>query len=160
MNKYTFLYLIWLLPAYLAFLFIHQGAVYQGISDTYENGSSYTAEITEFELKQIAAQTNGYVVLKFDTASGQTIQRKLSLPVEMAGSLQNLRVVPVRYQADAYQEIVMMPTFEMHKRLVLTNMGMALLGALMTLVLAIAVHRYANRKMEQGEEVYVIEMTE
>lgn len=160
MNKFKFSYFIWLLPAYLAFLFVHQGVVYFGILDTYTNGSSYTAEIVDYELKQIAAQTNGYVVLRFDTASGKTVERQLSLPVEMAGSLQNLKVVPVRYQGGAFQDIVMMPTYGMQKGLVLTNMGMALLGALMALVIAIFVHRYARQKIASGEEVLVIEMSE
>lgn len=59
MNNYKFLYLFWLLPLYIGALFFQQVSVYYGITDTYENGNSYTAEVVDFEFKQIAAQTNG-----------------------------------------------------------------------------------------------------
>lgn len=157
MNTYKLIYLVWLLPAYLLFLFLHQAAVLYGITDTYENGTSYTAEVVEFELKQIAAQTNGYIVLRFDTNEGERVQQKLSLPVEMAGQLQRIRVVPVRYQAGAMQNIVMMPTYRTQKGLVLTNMGMAFLGFVITVFIAVAGHRYANRKLSGEEEEIVFE---
>lgn len=152
MNRYRFLYLFWLLPAAFLFLIAHQGAVYFGVTDTYENGTSYTAEVIEFEFKQIAAQTNGYVVLRFKTRGGDEIQRKLSLPVEMAGGLQDIRVIPIRYQPDTFQEIVLMPSYETQKNLVWTNILMAGLAFLITFFIAAAAHRYARKKINQGEE--------
>ena len=150
MSKYNYLYLYWLIPAYLLFLLFHQAFVYYGVIETYENGSSYTAEVIEFDLKQIAAQTNGYVVLKFTTDSGENIQRKLSLPIEMAG-------VPIRYQEDAFQSIVIMPTYDTQKGLVLTNMGMASIGALITIAIGFFVNRYVKKVKTEGEEEMIIE---
>lgn len=160
MSNYKFLYLIWLLPAYLLFLAGHQGAVYFGINDTYENGSSYTAEVIDFDLKQIAAQTNGYMVLRFETDDGEVIQQQLSLPVEMAGALSEIKVVPVRYQKDAFMDIVILPTVDTQKRLALTNMGMAFIGFLIAGVIAVAVHRYVNKKLRDGEDEFIIERLE
>jgi hypothetical protein len=157
MNKYKFLYFFWLLPAAFLFLVAHQGAVYMGITSTYENGTSYTAEVVEFELKQIASQTNGYIILRFETKDSEKIQRKLSLPVEMAGSLQEIRVVPIRYQPDAFQEIVLMPAYDTQKSLVWSNMLMAGVALLMTLIIAIVAHRFANKKLSEEEEEFVIE---
>jgi hypothetical protein len=157
MSKYKFLYLFWLIPAYLLFLTLHQVSVYYGIIDTYENGSSYTAEIVEFDLKQIAAQTNGYVVLKFKPENGEQIRQKLSLPVEMAGEIQGIKIVPIRYQQGARQNIVMMPTYSTHKNLVLTNIGMGGVAFLMTFVIGIFVNRYVKRRVEEGEEEIVYE---
>lgn len=157
MNTYKFLYLIWLLPAYLLFLVVHQGAVYISLVDTYENGSSYTAEVVEFELKQIAAQTNGYIVLTFETADGNRIKQKLSLPVEMAGKLREINIIPVRYQVGAFQDIVIMPTYATQKGLILTNMAMAFVGFLIAVVIAAFVHRYARKKISGKEEKMVIE---
>jgi len=157
MNRYKFLYLFWLLPAAFLFLLSHQGAVYMGITDTYENGSSYTAEVAEFELKQIASQTNGYIVVRFETNDGTDIERKLSLPVEMAGQLQKIRVVPIRYQPDAFQEIVLMPTYQTQQNLVWTNMLMALVALLITFFIALAAHRFARKKLNEKEERIVIE---
>ncbi len=157
MNRYKFLYLFWLLPAAFVFLISHQGAVYLSLTNTYENGSSYTAEVVEFELKQIAAQTNGYVVLRFETKEGTEVNRKLSLPVEMAGGLQGIRVVPIRYQPDAFQEIVLMPTYDTHKNLVWTNMLMGGVALLITLFIALATHRFVRKKINEKEEQIVIE---
>ena len=158
MNRYKYLYLFWLLPAAFLFLILHQGAVYLGLNDTYDNGTSYTAEVVEFEFKQIAAQTNGYIILRFETRDGEEIQRKLSLPVEMAGGLQDIRVVPIRYQPGAFQEIVLMPTLETQKNLVWSNMLMALVALLITIGIAVAAHRFANKKIREGEpDEYVIE---
>ncbi len=157
MSKYKLIYLSWLLPAFLLFLAIHQALVYQGVRDTYRNGTSYTADIDEFELKQIAAQTNGYVILSFTTREGEFITRKLSLPVEMAGELQNINIVPIRYQPGAFQSIVMTPTYKTHKGLALTNIAMAAVGFILTFFIALAAHRYMKRKLATGEQEYYIE---
>lgn len=157
MNRYKFLYLFWLLPAAFLFLIIHQGAVYMGLEDTYKNGNSYTAEVVEFELKQVAAQTNGYIVLRFETSNGEEVQQKLSLPIEMAGGLQEIRVVPIRYQPDTFQEIVLMPTYETQKNLVWTNALMAFVAFLITLGIALTAHKFARKKLSEKEEKIVIE---
>lgn len=157
MNRYKFLYFVWLLPLYLGGLLIQQINVYYGIEDTFENGNSYTAEVVDFDFRQIAAQTNGYIVVNFEDDGGNEIERKLSLPIEMAGKLQETRIIPVRYQPGASQEIVLVPAFDIQKGLVLTNMGMAFVGFLLTFFLALYAHRYAGRKLREGETEYIIE---
>ncbi|MEL7833950.1 hypothetical protein [Fodinibius sp. Rm-B-1B1-1] len=157
MNKYKYLYFTWLIPAAFLFLVIHQAVVYYGVTNTYENGTSYTAEIVDFDLKQIAAQTNGYIVLRFTTHDGQEIQRQLSLPVEMAGELQEIRVVPVRYQADTIQEIVLMPTIDTQKSLIWTNALMAGVALLITFFIGLAAHRFANKKLNESDEQFILE---
>lgn len=157
MNRYKFLYLFWLLPAAFLFLIAQQSVVYMGVTDTYENGDSYTAEVAEFELKQIASQTSGYIVLRFETSDGSNIERKLSLPVEMAGQLQRIRVVPIRYQPGAWHEIVLMPTYDTQKNLAWTNILMALVAFIITFFIALAAHRFAKEKLSEKEEKIVIE---
>jgi len=157
MPKYKYIYLIWLLPAYLLFLTLHQVSVYYGITDTYENGTSYTAEVREFDIKQIASQTNGYVVLEFETRGGENIRRRLSLPVELAGMISELSRIPVRYSEGASEEIVMMPTYPQHRRMVLSNAAMAFLGLLIALGVAWISNRYAGKKRSGKDEKLVIE---
>lgn len=157
MSKYKYIYLIWLLPAYLLFLTIHQVSVYYGITATYENGTSYTAEVMEFDIKQIASQTNGYVVLKFETRNGETVQQKLSLPIELASMISDLSQIPVRYQPGAFEDIVMMPTYPQHRRMALSNAVMAFLGLLISFGIAWISHRYAGRKLGEKEETLIIE---
>lgn len=156
MNSYKFLYLIWLLPGYLLFLSGHQAYVFYSVVDTYDNGESYVAEVVEYELKQIAAQTNGYVVLRFET-NDTTHQQKLSLPVEMAGAISKSRVIPIRYKKNAFVNIVMIPTYSTQKGLALTNLAMAAVGFFITIFIALIAHRYANRKLRYGDQKFVIE---
>lgn len=157
MNNYKYLYLFWLIPGFLLFLVLHQASVYFGVIDTYDNGTSYTAEVVEYDLKQIAAQTNGYVILRFKTETGEQIQKKLSLPVEMAGKLQEISIVPIRYQEDAFQSIVMMPTYDTQKGLALTNIGMAFVGLVITIGIGLAVNRFIRKQKTVGIEELIIE---
>lgn len=151
MNRTKYLYLIWLLPATFLFLTLHQTAVYYGIIDTYKNGSSFTAEVVDFEVKQIATQTSGYIVLRFGD-EGEKVQRKLSLPVEMASQLKSIRVVPIRYQPENFQEIVMMPTYKTQKNLVWTNIAMAVLALLIAITVAVIAHRFVKNKVKSDQK--------
>lgn len=151
MNRIKYLYLIWLLPLAFLFLSLHQTAVYYGIIDTYKNGTSYTAEVVDFEVKQIATQTSGYIILRFGD-EGEKVQQKLSLPVEMASQLTRIRVVPIRYQPGNFQEIVMMPTYETQKNLVWTNIAMAVLGLLIAITIAIIAHRFVKNKIKSDQK--------
>jgi len=160
MNKYSFFYLFWLLPAYLLFLTIHQVWVYTGLTDTYQHGSSYTAEVTEFEIKQIASQTNGYVILRFNTDSGDTVQQKLTLPIELASMISDLKVIPVRYRSGAFENLVLMPTYPEHRRMVLSNAVMSGIGLLIALFIAIVAHRFASKKISEEDRELVIERVE
>lgn len=155
--KYRFLYLIWLLPAYLAFIIVQQGLVFTGTLDTYENGVSIAADVLEFEVKQIAAQSNGYVVISFVDPDGNQRERKLSLSIQMAQRVIDTQVIPIRYQAGKFQEIVMIPTYELQKSTSLSNMGVAFLGFAALAFFSFLCTRYANKKVLTGDHGLVIE---
>lgn len=157
MNKYYFIYLIWLLPAYFIFQLGYQAATYQGVNNTFENGESYIATVTDFDVKQIAAQTNGYVVLKFYTSSQDEIERKLTLPVQMAQVIMNSEVIPIRYLESSFNPIVMMATYELQKSVIKVNVGVTSFGLIVVLIIAFYASRYAGRKIRYGEEKLVIE---
>ena len=82
--------------------------MYRGTIDTYNNGS-IAADVLDFDIKQIAAQSNGYVVLNFTTSTGENIEKRLSLSVQMAQQIMDIGVIPIRFQKNTYQEIVMIP---------------------------------------------------
>ena len=145
MSNYRFLYAYWLIPAYLLFLVFQQGMVYKGSMDTYEHGESYLAEITDFEIKQIAAQSNGYVDIRFEV-DGEVIERKLSLSVQMAQELMESSSVPIRYQKGAFQEIVLFPTYEIQKSTSLFNMSVAGLGLIVTIIAGFMLNRFVKRR--------------
>lgn len=145
MSKYRILYVYWLIPAYLLFLVFQQGMVHKGSIDTYKNGDSYLAEITDFEIKQIAAQSNGYVDIKFEV-DGEVIERRLSLSVQMAQELMESSSVPIRYQKGAFQEIVLFPTYEIQKSTSLFNMSVAGFGLIVTIIAGLMVNQFVKRR--------------
>ena len=160
MNKYYFIFLIWLLPAYFLFQAGYQVLIYQGTQSTYNNGDSYIADVTDFDVKQIAAQTNGYVVLKFTTSNGQIVEEQLALPVQFAQVIMESELIPVRYLQSSYKPIVMMPVYDLQQNVIKVNMGVTSFGFLVTLIISIYASRFARRRINNGEETFEIEMME
>jgi len=146
MSKYRLLSFYWLIPAYLLFLVIQQGFVYKGASITFNEGDRYTAEITDIEVKQIAAQSNGYVIINFKTKSGETIERKKTLSIQMAQQLLQSAKVEISYKPGAYPEIVLHPTYELQVKTSLFNGSVAFLGLIVTLIAGVYVQKYSNRR--------------
>ncbi|MAL17080.1 MAG: hypothetical protein CL670_06220 [Balneola sp.] len=151
MNKYRYLYFYWVVPAYLLFLVFQQGMVHKGAIDTYENGTTYLAEVTDFDVKQIAAQSNGYIDIKFEV-DGETIERRLSLSIQMAQELMESANIPIRYQKGAMQEIVLYPTFNIQKSTSLFNMSVAFIGLVVTVISGFFVNRYVRRKVANADD--------
>jgi hypothetical protein len=157
MNKYYFIFLVWLLPAYFLFQGGYQVLIYYGIEETYEDGESYVAEVLEFDVKQIAAQTNGYVILRFTTQSGETVTEQLALPVQMAQVIMESEQIPIRYLADSFKPIVMLTVYDLQKSVVLVNMAVSSLGFLVTLLVGFYANRFAIRRIRDGEQTLEIE---
>jgi len=157
MNKYYFIFLIWLLPAYFLFQGGYQVLTYYGVEQTYEDGESYVAEVLEFDVKQIAAQTNGYVIIRFNTTSGETVTEQLALPVQMAQVIMESEQIPIRYLADSFKPIVMLTVYDLQKSVVLVNMAVSSIGFLVTLLVAVYASRYAVKRLRDGDETLEIE---
>ena len=157
MNKYYFIFLIWLLPVYFLLQCGYQVYTYLGIQDTYDNGTSYVSHVTDFDVKQIAAQTSGYVVLKFEIEGGETIEEKLSLEVQFAQVIMDSEVIPVRYKEDSAKPIVIMPIFDLQKKVIRVNVVVTLIGLIATIIVSFFASRYALRKIKYGDEEMIIE---
>ena len=157
MNKYYFIFLVWLLPAYFVFQGSYQLLIYYGIEDTYADGESYVADVLEFDVKQIAAQTNGYVIIRFTTQTGETVTEQLALPVQMAQVIMESEQIPIRYQADSFKPIVMLTVYELQKSVILVNTAVSSFGLLVTLLVAFFASRYALRRIRGGEQTLEIE---
>lgn len=157
MNKYKFLYLIWLLPAYFIWQAGYQLYIYNGLIDTYQNGESHIAEVLDFDIKQIAAQTNGYVILRFTDSSSDTIEQQLSLPVQMAQVLMDSETIPVRYKENSQKPIVIVSVYELQKDVLRVNMAVSGISLLVVLIISFLATRYANKMIREGEEKIQIE---
>jgi hypothetical protein len=146
MSKYRLLTLFWIIPAYLLFLVVQQGLVYKGASTTFNEGEQHTAEILDIEVKQIAAQSNGYIIIRFTTDSDEIIERKMTLSIQMAQQLLQSADVDLSYKKGAYPEIVLHPTYELQVKTSLFNGSVALLGLIVTLIAGVYVQKYSNRR--------------
>lgn len=155
--KYRLLYLLWLFPCYLAFISVQQLNVYRGTIDTYNNGESIAADVLDFDIKQIAAQSNGYVVLNFTTSEGENIEKKLSLSVQMAQQIMDIGVIPIRFQKNTYQEIVMIPVYEIQRSTSLMNMVIAIISTTILSIACTFISRFANKRATEGVNELVIE---
>lgn len=147
MNKYRLLYLFWIAPAYLLFLVVQQGLVHKGTIDTYENGTTYMAEVIDFDIKQIAAQSNGYIVLRFEV-DDKILERKLSLSIQMAQELMESANIPLRYQEGSFQDIVLYPTYQIQRSTSFFNMSVAFIGLVVTIISGLFVNRFVKRKVD------------
>jgi hypothetical protein len=157
MNKYYFVYCIWLLPLYFLYQFGYQGTIYYGIQETFDEGESYVAEVTDFDVKQIAAQTNGYVDLKFTISDGTEVEQRLALPIQMARVIVESELIPIRYKPDSFNPIVMMPVYELQQNMIRVNLGVTGFGLVVTIIIGIYASRYARRKIRDGDDTFEIE---
>lgn len=159
-NLHNLLHLFWLIPAGLFYLGIQQTSVVFGLQQTYEEGEMYLAEIIDFEIKQIAAQTNGHLTVEFETSDGEMIRRQLSQPIQNAAQLQNTTHVPVQYLENSFQPIVLVPIYEFHRNMVLANIGIAFIALLITGWIAIRASKYARNKSADDSAPTEFEMVD
>ncbi|MEX0647670.1 MAG: hypothetical protein WEA56_15365, partial [Balneolaceae bacterium] len=157
MNKYYLIFLIWLLPVYFLLQGGYQVATYYALQHTYEEGDSYVATVTDFEIKQIAAQTNGYIVLRFTPADGEVVERQLALPVQMAHVVMDSEMIPIRYNAGSANPIVIISTYGLQQDVIKVNLGVMAIGLVVTLLISLFATRFALRRIRYGEETLEIE---
>lgn len=157
MNKYYLIFLIWLLPAYFLIQAGYQVLTHIGIQQTYDHGDSYIASVIDFDVKQIAAQTNGYVVLNFTREDGEIVEERLALPVQFAQVIMQSELIPVRYSENSFNPIVMMPVYELQKNVIKVNIGVTFFGFVVTLLISLYASRFALKRIKFGEDVLEIE---
>ena len=154
------LYFFWILPVYMGFIMLQQLTVHIGTIQTYEEGVSIAADVTDFDIKQIAAQSNGYVVINFPLPDGTMTEKKLSLSIQMAQEIIDTQVIPIRYLADSWQPIVMIPTYELQRSTSLLNGIIAFIGFVITLTAAFYAIRYARKQRSEQPDQFEIERIE
>ena len=157
MSKYRFLSLFWIIPAYLAFLSFQQGMVHFGSKITFENGDRYIVEVLDMQMKQIAAQSNGFVIFKFTTPEDDVITKKMTLTIQMAQQIMKVSEIPIRYRKGGYPEIVLEPTYDIQYATSLYNMWVAIAALISTIIAALMIQRFSNAKSKTGTEVLHLE---
>ena len=80
--------LLWVLPAILAFLVIHQIMVGLDIRETVRTGEPATAEVIEFDTTERSEITYAYVTLRVRMADGREfVRERMSLPQTLIGDV-------------------------------------------------------------------------
>lgn len=151
MRSRNFLNLVWLIPSYLLFLLLHQIDVHSDARNTMATGELHEAIVTDFKIKQIAAQTNGYIVVKFTSAAGEVVERKLALGVQHAARLMEHENIPVRYLKGSGQEVILVPTFDIQLQIIRINIAIIAASLIVLIAVSIGVTRYVIRKNKTGE---------
>lgn len=154
MGKRIVGYIYWLLPAYLLFQTVYQVQVLRGLEMTYDGGESYVADVVDFRLKNMQAQSNGVIELKFDIQTGETVQKRMTLPVQIAAITRQYGKIPVRYLADSPQPIVMIPTYDFHHNMVRINVAILASSLLATLIMGYFVLRWSRRIRDEAELIF------
>ncbi|MFU8860172.1 MAG: hypothetical protein ACNA8K_07090 [Cyclonatronaceae bacterium] len=151
MKPRNLLHFVWLIPAYLLFLQLHQINVLFDAKKTMSEGELHDAEVTDFRIKQIAAQTNGYIVVRFTASDGQVVERKLSLAVQHAARLMEYENLPVRYLENSGQEVILVPTFDIQMQVIRINIAILVISLIILIGVSIGVSRYVIIKNKSGE---------
>lgn len=149
------LYFFWILPLYMGFITMQQIAVHFGTLQTYERGVSIAADVTDFDIKQIAAQSNGYVVITFPLPDGNQTERKLSLSIQMAQRIIDTQVIPIRYLEESWQPIVMIPTYELQKSTSFLNSIIAFIGFIISITAAIFATKYIHTSKQENTDIQI-----
>jgi len=150
MKKFHLAYIVWLLPLYFLLMHGYQWMALMGADRTYEQGESYVADVIDFDVKQIAAQTSGYVVLTFQPAGEDPVEHHLSLSVQMAQVIMHSERIPIRYLPDSFREVVIVSTYPLQRNVIRVNLGVTAIGLIATLLLSLYATRYARRKAREG----------
>ena len=109
------------------------------------------------QMKQIAAQSNGFVIFKFTTPEDDVITKKMTLTIQMAQQIMKVSEIPIRYRKGGYPEIVLEPTYDIQYATSLYNMWVAIAALISTIIAALMIQRFSNAKSKTGTEVLHLE---
>ena len=143
MKNRKLIHLTWLIPLALAGLFLHQLSVFYGMDKTVNEGQRLNAAITDFRIKQIAAQTNGYIDLSFMDVDGNQVSHRLSLHVQHAAQLMESNQVTIRYRPGARYHTVIESTYRYQRRTVKINLAVIGVSFLVMASVSVFASRYA-----------------
>ncbi len=127
----------WFVPLVLAGLAVNQGYVAMQLRKTWSTGESAIAMVEEFDVTNRADVTYGYINLRVLLPDGQIIERqKMSLPQSLWSRVKGQDSLHVHLRPGASQEIVIDRLMPAHWLIAASQMGISLIGALFSGVLA------------------------
>ena len=151
--------LLWVLPAILFFLTIHQVIVGLDIRETLRTGEPATAEVIEFDTTERSEITYAYVTLRVRMANGEEfVKERMSLPQTLIGNVRFAEELDVIVKPGNDQDVVIQSIGETHWKLALGNSLMSLFGFIMLVVGIYAWNRYLAKSGDPGSRSLASEL--
>jgi hypothetical protein len=146
--------ILWILPAILFFLIIHQTWSALEIRKTLVEGEPAVAEVLEFESSSRVEISYDYVSIRVPLADGTVIEKEhMSLPHTLVPVIQGKDELAVRVRPGARQDVVIEEIGSMHWKLALMNMAMSLFGFILLSVGIFAWNRFLTKQGDPGYRV-------
>ncbi|MBO6576845.1 MAG: hypothetical protein JJ896_14550 [Rhodothermales bacterium] len=138
--------LFWIVPLALAALTTQQAMVYQNLGATLTNGEAAQAEVLRYFRSDRKDVTHAEIDLRVVLEDGtERTWQQLALPYSIAHRVDNSDSLAVRVNLGAPQEVVITEIGRTQRSIALSNMAMALVAFLITLVGAIEWNRQVGR---------------
>ncbi len=129
--------IFWFVPLVLVGLAVNQGYVAMQLRKTWNTGESAIAMVEKFDVTNRADVTYGYIHLRVLLPDGQMIERqKMSLPQSLWSRVKGQDSLQVHLRPGSSQEIVIDRLMPAHWLIAASQMGISLIGALFSGVLA------------------------
>lgn len=140
--------IFWGIPFVLVCLAANQGLVAVQLRETWNQGVPAIAKVKEFDVTNRADVTYGYINLQVTLPDGQTIERqRMSLPPSLWSRVKGQDSLHVHVRLGASQEIVIDRLMPAHWLIAASQMGISLMGAILSGVLAY----FWNRSLRRGQ---------
>ena len=122
--------LLWLAPALLLFLTVHQAVTAYQLRATWEEGERAVAEVIGFDNADRVDITYGYVDLRVEMPDGSVQEyRQLSLPTTLITRVEGQERLEVRVRPGAAQPIVIARLMPGHWLIAAAQSAIAFFGA-------------------------------
>lgn len=139
--------IFWGIPFILVCLAVNQGLVAVQLRETWNQGVPAIAKVKEFDVTNRADVTYGYINLQVTLPDGQSIDRqRMSLPQSLWSRVKGQDSLRVHVRPGASQEIVIDRLMPAHWLIAASQMGISLIGAILSGVLAY----FWNRSLRRG----------
>ncbi len=140
----------WGVPLLLFGLAVNQGLVAVHLRETWNQGIPAIAIVKEFDVTNRADVTYGYVNLEVTLPDGSIIDRpKMSLPQSLWSRVEGRDSLEVHVRPGASQEIVIDRLMPAHWLIATSQMGISLMGGILSGVLAF----FWNRSLRRGSDI-------
>ena len=146
--------ILWVLPALLFVLTIHQIDVALDLHETLTRGTPAVAEVTEFRTTNRAEIKFDEIGLRATLPDGRVVeQAHMSIPHSFAQELAGRQTLDVRVLPGADQPLVIASLGRAHWRMAAINAAMSALGFVLLAFGVGAWNRYLRRRGDPAQQV-------